>query len=284
VKSNVRMLVAVTVLAAACAQTYAHAQTRAANQTPPPRAQESQGSVLLVLEFDLPVEFTTEPAGRVGAVTGFRVGFFRTDMSTPIRTVDIPRDSVIVRGNSARLTVPNESVPDCGGECAIRLQTLSVSASSAWSEAVSLAAPSVVRRTPETSPSPERRAAARRDQPPNRSAASSAPRARATPIDMDRYPALAEALGKILPKDTSIEAEAGRFRRVQELALATVISREFDIPFTTLSKAIVGPPRLAPRDVLVKLRPGVDVRTAIRKARAEARRMIGPPVQGGAQK
>ena len=70
------------------------------------------------------------------------------------------------------------------------------------------------------------------------------------PGDVERYPLLAESLRQVLPADAKIETELARFRRVQDLALAVAISRDFDIPFTTLSRTLEGPPRLAPRGAL----------------------------------
>jgi hypothetical protein len=88
---------------------------------------------------------------------------------------------------------------------------------------------------------------------------------------------LSESLRMLLPPDASIEAELRRFRRVNDLALALVLSREYNIPFTMLSKTLEGPPRLSVRNALVKLRTDVDARSAVRKARTEAAKLTGVP-------
>jgi hypothetical protein len=90
--------------------------------------------------------------------------------------------------------------------------------------------------------------------------------------DVEPYGALTQALRALLPPGAAIEAEVKRFRRVQDVALAVAISREYDIPFTTLSRAMEGPPRLTPRNALAKLRPDLDAR-AVRKVRPEARKL-----------
>ena len=71
-----------------------------------------------------------------------------------------------------------------------------------------------------------------------------------------------------------MDAELKRFRGVQELALVVAISREYDVSFAALSKAIEGPPRVSPRDALSRLRRDLNARSAIRTARARAQQLM----------
>ena len=78
----------------------------------------------------------------------------------------------------------------------------------------------------------------------------------------------------VLPADAKLETELARFRRIQDVALVAIISRDYKIPFTTFSKMIEGPPPLTPGNALVRLRNQVEARQMILKARPEVRRLI----------
>ncbi|HLF11228.1 MAG TPA: hypothetical protein VJA26_08430 [Gammaproteobacteria bacterium] len=271
-------LFVVAVATLAGGPTVAHAQASASEQATGARRAPGQSTVPtsgpLVLEFDLPAEFRTQPVGSATAVTGFRVGFFQPNNVTAIRTVDFTRDALTVRDRTARLTLPRESIPEGIDNAVIRVQTLSRGQTSAWSDPVSLAGPTP-RQAQATPQRPERSRVARTERP--RSAAPVQRRTGLVPGDIEKYASLSESLRKLLPADAKIETELGRFRGIDELALAVVISREYDIPFTTLSQTLAGPPRVSPRNALTKLRRDLDVRDAIRKSRAEVRRLIGTP-------
>jgi hypothetical protein len=64
-------------------------------------------------------------------------------------------------------------------------------------------------------------------------------------------------------------------KRVQDLALAIVVSQNNDIPFDALVKAIGGPPQVSLRNAIGKLRPNLNAPDAIRKARPAARELVG---------
>jgi len=269
-------LLAVVIVAAACGQAETNAQASAPSQSSGARPPANSGTAEdgpLVLEFDLPVEWT-QPVGSTDAVTGFRVGYFRSNASTAIRTLDFGRDALVVRDQTARVTLPRESIPGCVDDCVVRVQTLSGGKVSPWSAPVRLAGPaaSQAQSTPQP-PEPPR--AVRTERP--RNASPGQRRGGLTPGDIERHVALSESLRKLLPPDASIEAELRRFRRVEQLAVAVAISRAYDIPFTTLSRTLEGPPRVSPRNALTKLRQDVDARGAIRKLRPEVRRFTDTP-------
>jgi hypothetical protein len=276
IRTLLSLLLAV-ILVAACGQAETNAQGRAGTEPPgatptrPNPGTARDGAV--VLEFDLPDEFRTVPEGAPDAVAGFRVGYFRASDPAAIRTMDVEREALAVQGRTGRVTLSSDAVAVCAVDCVIRLQTLSGGRASAWSEPVPLVDRAAAAQA-QPKPQPAQPARAARNEPPRTAVPrTAAPRPRGnslTPGDLEPYSVLTETLRKLLPPDVSLEAELQRFRRVTDLALAVAISRDYDIPFTALSGALVGPPRLTARNALAKLRPDVDVRGAIRKSRAEA--------------
>jgi hypothetical protein len=209
------------------------------------------------LEFDLPAEYASGDG--VNAITGFRVGYFGDESSTPFHTIEIERRAMTLRGASGRVTVPSQAVPSGVTRVVLRVQTVAGSVASAWSD-----------------PSPVVTSGAAR-APAKREAR--APRGRRTlqPADLEPHQALTEALKKVMAADAKIEDAITPFRRVDDLALAIVISRDHDIPFASLAAAVAGPPALNLRNAVTKVRPGLNVPDAMRKARPAARQLVGAP-------
>jgi hypothetical protein len=264
----------VVVILAACGQAETSAQAPAASRSPVLstfQAAATPAGATFVLEFDLPEEFAKSPTGSATAVTGFRVGYFRGTEAGALRTLDIARDAVIVNGQNARITLPVDSVPGCAADCVLRMQTVASGVSSAWSEPVAAAqvlTPGAAAAPPSPATSP------RAPRTPRPTATRSRQAGRGLPLaDLERYPALNAALRKLLPPDANLEDELRRFRRIDDLAQAVAISRDFDIEIATLSKTLVGPPRMTARAAIAKLRPDVDARSAIRKSREEAAKL-----------
>ena len=277
-------LLTVALAAAACGQAETSAQTSAPSRSPDTRASSAQAAATsaatpLVLEFDIPAEFAEG-----GVVTGFRVGFFRGNESTAIRTVDVARESLTVSGRTARVTVARENVPQCSGDCVVRVQTLSRTQASAWSDPVPLGGPAA-RGNPTAAPQRPPQRTERQVAIPGRPRAQSRLRRTAglTAADIEKHTSLSESLRGVLPKGANVDAELRRFRRVPDLAMAVVLSRDYDIPFTTLSQTLAGPPRVTPREALTKLRQDVNAGEAIRKARLEARKFVETPQGAGGQ-
>jgi hypothetical protein len=264
----------------ACGQTPSTTSApRGAVAAPASQPASTQGlrRAPIVLEFDVPAEFTTVPAGSASAVTGFRVGIFQADGASPLSTMDFAREALTVRGGTARVTLAPERVPEGIENAVLRVQTLSRGQAGAWSDPVALggAVARQARQAPQRPPrSPQPRVAV--INPPG--AAPGQRRRGVTPADIENYAALSAALRKVLPADTTLEMELGRFRRLQDVAVAVVISRDHGIPFTTVSQTMAGPPRLAGRNALAKLRPDLTDRMVFQKVRAEALRLIEAPV------
>jgi hypothetical protein len=218
----------------------------------------------LVIEFDLPEEFWSRAVDAPDAVTGFRVGYFQGEEPDAIKTVDVQRAELLVRDRTARATIPRESAPEKAAGVVIRVQTLSRTQPSAWSAPVLFVVP--VGR--------EARA------PRARSANDRGRRGGLTMADVEPHPALAEALAALLPADARLEDEVARFRQVEDLALAVVISRDQGVPFTTLARAVEGPPPQLVRNALQTLRPDIRAPNVIRQSRDEARQLLGGSGQG----
>jgi hypothetical protein len=259
----------IVILAVACGESEMNAQRsqdRNSKPAPPTTATSPEGGV--VLAFDLPDEFRAEPAGSPRAVTGFRVGYFRASDPKAIRTMDFARDAVAVQGQTAQVTLPRES--GCGVDCRVRVQTLSAGQVSAWSDPVPLQT-SAASSSP---PKPQAAEPARQARPERPRAASPEQRRAGLALsDIEPYQELSKELRALLPSDTNIETEVRRFRRLEDLALAVAISRQYIVPFVTLSRAIEGPPRLTPRNALARLRQDLDPR-AVRKVRPEATKLL----------
>ena len=263
----------------ACGQTpgAANAQrSAAATAASQPPSTQGLRRAPIVLEFDVPAEFTTAPAGSPTAVTGFRVGIFQADSTSPLSTMDFARDAMTVRGGTARVTLPPERVPEGIENAVLRVQTLSRGQASPWSDPVVLggAAARRARQVPQRPPRPAQPGVAvinPRGAPPGQR------RRGVTLADIENHAALSAALRKVLPADTTLEMELARFRRLQDVAVAVVISRDQEVPFTTVSQTMAGPPRLAPRNALAKLRPDLKDPIIFRKVRVEALRLIEVP-------
>ena len=277
-------LLTVALAAAACGQAETSAQTSAPSRSPDTRASSAQAAATaaatpLVLEFDIPAEFAEG-----GVVTGFRVGFFRGNDSTAIRAIDVARESLVVSGRTARITVPRENVPQCSDDCVVRVQTLSRNQASAWSDPVPVGGVAV-RENPTAAPQRPPQRTEQRAAIPERPRAQSGRRRAGglTAADVEKHTSLSESLRAVLPKDANVNAELRRFRRLEDLALVVVLSRDYHIPFTTLIQTLAGPPRVTPRDAVMKLRQDVDAREAVRKSRAEAQKFVETPQGAGGQ-
>jgi hypothetical protein len=265
---NALSLLLIVILAAACGGSETNAagsQATDAKPAPPPAAAREGG---VVLAFDLPEKFRTEPTGSPRAVTGFRVGYFRGADPTAIRTVEFDTDALDVQGQTARVTLPRES--SCGLDCRVRVQTVSAGQVSAWSDPVPFET-----RTPSSAPPKPQTAEPPRPARPERPRGGSPEQRRAglALSDIEPYGELTKELHALLSSGPSIETEVRRFRRIEDLALAVAISREYNVPFATLSRTIEGPPRVTPRNALAKLRQDLDPR-AVRKVRPEARKLL----------
>ena len=261
----VAALFAVVVAAGACVQEAPAAQTGAPN----PSAQNTAPATRpITIEFDVPDGFAGTP-GSQNAVTGFRVGYFRGNDPATVGTTDVPRSAVVVRGRTARIILRDVPVGLQGG--VIRVQTLSGDRASAWSDPVPLDG---LRPAGRSQAAPQQgRSGTARPEAPGRAQPRRAPRGLGL-AELERHPALADALRKLLPPDTNLEPQVANFGRIDQLALAVVISRDYEVPFVKLSQVIAGPPRINPRDALASLRKDLNIRDVLRKARPEVRRFV----------
>lgn len=210
--------------------------------------QEAQAP--LTVEFD-----AIESPGTIESIW---VGYFRPGETAPIRAVQVLPADVVVNGRSMRITVPRLAV-EGSGTVVLRLQIVSKGGGrSDWSESTGRVTLPVV-------PAAERRRAADRPPPPILSAK-----------DLDAHPALKAEFSKRLGTGMSMDDALKAFRRVRDAATAVALSRGQEIALDRLCRSLLGPPRLSLRQALLRLKPSVDTRGALREAQAEGRRLLSP--------
>lgn len=216
---------------------------------PPASVTGQEAQPPLTLEFDARADFD--------AIEGLRVGYFRPDTNVPIRVVDVPRNAVIVTGKVMRVSVPRLAI-EGSGVVVLRLQVVSKSRGlSDWSDPTDRVTMPVI-PVPERRPAPERR-----------------PRPALSAAALDAHPALkAEFITRLGPNGSVDDALKG-FRRVQDVAVAVIVSRQQEIPFDRLCRLLVGPPRASLRQAIRRLKPSLNPRDAIRSAQVESRALLG---------
>jgi hypothetical protein len=220
----------------------ARSQDRAATT-----ADARGGAQPILLEFDLPDDFWARTAAGEFQVVAIRIGFFQPKVATPLMTRDAGRAAIAVEGRVGRLPIP-DVMPFGYGRVVMRLQSLSASGPGPWSE-----------------PSPPVTLA---ERPPP----SGPPRPR-TLADLERYPALNEALQQLLGRRAT-GAEVSTFRRIEDLATAVVLSQKYELVFPDLCKILRGPPPLTLRGAVRRLLPSLDNRQVVRAAGIEAQALL----------
>ncbi len=260
-QGRLRLAIAVTAgLGFACQQgigwNVLASNTQSRQRANPPASIVSDAPPI-TMEFDLPADFFTRARDGAYVIRGFRVGYFRPERPLPVWTGEFRRDAVKVDGQTARLSLPQIGLPEGSNRVVVRISSMSREQTGVWSD------PSAAVTMPiRTTSAPDR--------------LSSDPRKRRhlTRADLERRPALKEALSPLLGPGLDTDAVVTAFRSVDDLATAIVLSRRHELPFAELCKAIQGSPPQSLRDVLGRLRPSLDVRRAFRDARVEARRLL----------
>jgi hypothetical protein len=227
----------------------------------PPQAPAPQSSPYM-LEFELPAEFSARSADGSDLISGFRLGYFKPSESTPFSTVDLSRGQVAVTGRTARVPLDLQRVPADLNSIVVKLQTQSRGQFSAWSE------PS----PPLTGLGPPR--AAR--QPRQRQDGGERRGQGLLLADIERHARLAEALRKVVPADAKIEDLLKGYRRLNDLAVAVVLSRDHGVPFVALTQSLQGPPRRSLRNALKQVQPKLEA-NPIPKARAASAQLLQSP-------
>jgi hypothetical protein len=225
---------------------------RAEAQSPPPSARTTEANARVTLEFDLPDEFSARAPDGNPVVTGFRVGAFRPGESNPVGTVDVTRDEVSVNGRTGRISLDRNRLTTDVNASVLRVQTVTREGASVWSDP----------------PPPGKSAKAPRAARKREAKGVSMP-------DVERHPKLLEALRKALPSDVKPEDVAARFRTVDSLAVSVVISEQENIPLDKLSALMKGPPQRNLRAALHEIRPSLDSRPLVQKARKESKALLG---------
>jgi hypothetical protein len=248
------LLLATSALLAGCDAAPYQGVRAEARQSRQPSPRTIQANAPVTLEFDLPDEYSARASDGSYVVTGFRVGVFKSGESEPIATVNVARDEVTVNGGTAKISLNRDRFPTNVNGGVLRVQTLTRESASVWSD-------------------------------PSSAIGGSAKAARATPRkreakgvsmpDVERHPKLLEALRKVLPSDMKPEDVAARFRTVDSLAVSVVISEQQKIPLDKLSALMKGPPQRNLRAALQEIRPSLDSRPLVQKARKESKALLG---------
>jgi hypothetical protein len=174
----------------------------------------------------------------------------------PLLTRDVNRDAVVINGNVAGLLLVPHYFPADVTRVVLRVQTLTRSGSSAWSE-----------------PSPPTEsvvygAAAR---------TSARKRPQISLSDVARHPQLEKVLRTVVPSTEKLSKIVSEFRTIEELAMAAVLNRDHDIPLDRLSKTMAGPPRRSLRNALREVKPTMSDRRELQSVRAVALKLIDRP-------
>jgi hypothetical protein len=213
----------------------------------------------IVLEFELPDDFSRRDDDGAFAVTGFRIGYFAVRPSTVLAIVDVPRERVEVKDRTGRISLDFTRLPAGANQVIVRLQTVTRDGASPWSEA-----------------SPPLRSAGGAPAPgPGVAGGPRRPRTLAL-ADVQRHPRIVDALKQTLPSGATIDQVLPAFRRIEDLALAVVLCRDHQIVLTALIQKVQGPPRQSFLNAMRQLRPDSGP-AVIRKARTDARRLLAPP-------
>lgn len=233
------------------------------NAAPSGDAQSVTNTQPVVVEFDLPDDYLRKGTDGRLVISGFRVGFFTAGEPEPVHVIDIARENVAVSGTTGTVIVPRQVLKGERSGLMLKMQTKASSGASAWSDPLPVTV-NIAAARPERPERGEKRAAPRRGRQSLQLA------------EVEKHPALLQALQKVLPEGARVEDSLEGFRRVDDLALAVAVSREGNVPFTTLAAAIAGPPPMTLRNALRKLLPQENEGEIIRRARDQSRSLIAP--------
>jgi len=231
----------------------------------------------ITIEFDATDDVAKKTADGNFLVRAFQVGFF--DGDTLVRTVEVPRARAEISGTHVKLVVPVVVLSRGPSRTAsVRVRSLGSGPVGAWSASagsVHLEAEAGAR----ASRRGRDRAGAGRDRANAGSAATPRARRTVTVAELNRHPALKEALTPLLGADLDAEKAAGSFKRVQDLALAVVIARKHDVPLARICGAMQEDQRRTVATALKALSVRFDVERELAAARPEARTLAGRPAR-----
>jgi hypothetical protein len=84
------------------------------------------------------------------------------------------------------------------------------------------------------------------------------------------HPQLVTKVTPLLPKNTTLQTASAGFKNQGQFISALHVSRNLNIPFSSLKTEMTGPDHLSLGQAIHKLRPTADSRTATKKAEHEA--------------
>jgi hypothetical protein len=247
--------------------------TRPATPDLPP-VMAAEGKIAITL--DTPPELREPNASAKGA--SFQIGFF--DRDELIGTVVVAPEPASVSGATVRLDVPLIPLPKgARNPVGVRVRLLTTGALGAWSAtagSVTLPDAGGPAGTSARRAQSGQQARNRAERPAGRRAQDKGARAGLTAAELDAHPALKSAIAPLLGSSLSLADAAGAFDRVQDLAVAVVVSREHEVPFADLCKAMIESQRKSLANAIRSVKPSVDAERAVRRARNEARGLVTP--------
>jgi hypothetical protein len=253
---NLRQLLTLLVVVAslafpaglAAAATSQVAQVPAPKPQPPPSGPQAPAAT--AVQFDLPPDWTRD-ANDAKRITGFRIGYFDGRRQRLLHAVEIAREEVMVNGGTGRIRLDLSGIAD-PADVIIRMQSLARGQASPWSESIAVVPGA-----------------------PGRGATGARARAtrRVTANEVERSPRLQAAWEKCVPAGARRDEVLAAFSRVEELAFAVVLCRDYEVNIEALSRKVQGPPRRSPAAAARELRPEVT-QAVVRRARTAGRALL----------
>lgn len=262
-----------TILAAGAACQDASERVFAQRGRPEATPAVNDAAKTVVVEFDAGAAVTARNRAGQFEVTAFQVGFF-DGPGRIVRTIEIPREKGRITGTTVRLEVPLVPIDQQGdADVSIHVRTLSSGPLGPWSGSAGNVTLPMVERV-----SRRQLQELRQQRQPRNDGNTRAPERRLPKTldtkNLDQLPQLKAALLAQLDKDFKVADALEVFNRPQDLALILTVSRTNDISFTRICRGMRGKERGYFFNVLQELKPGLDVRAAMRAARADAQRLL----------
>jgi hypothetical protein len=209
-----------------------------------------------ILAFDLPPDLRSER--ELAKIRSFVVGYFQGESAEPRWMLEVPPNLTrVLADGSVRLLLPlANDLP--AGVYSARLKIRTASADSDWSApSPSFRLPEFVKRKARTTASATR--------------AAKKPR----PLNLD--PALAEAVGPLLPKGMELADAIEGFQKPQHFLGALFVSRNLKLELAAVKEKIFEKPgkTRSLSSVIRELRPDRDARAEARKASSQAKALAG---------
>lgn len=258
-------VVLIRIAALGCSAAADQSQNQTARREAQARASEPNAlRQSITVEFDATDDVLKKDANGQFLIRAFQVGFF--DGNELVRALEVARTQAEISGTRVKLVVPVVTLPRGPSRNAeVKVRSLSSGAVGAWS-----AGGGSVRLAAEASGRAPRRERAQAGG----STDAGAGRRTLRMVQLERHPKLKMALEPMLGPDLDTAKVLSSFPRVQELALAIVVSRTHDVALARVCDAMRLDGTRSLTEAFQSLRPSFDVPRALDAARPEARALV----------